>query len=152
MTGSRKPPGSPVSRSAGRDMGRVLALDHGTVRIGVAVSDAAGIAAHPHGYVDSARALDGIRALIAEFEIDRIVVGLPVSLDGSEGPAASAAREFAGAVADATGLPTELVDERFTTAIAERVLIEGGARRDRRREVRDGVAAAVLLQGWLESR
>jgi len=131
-------------------MGRVLALDHGTVRIGVAVSDAAGIAAHPRGYLAGSGALDGVRELIAEFDVERIVVGLPVNLDGSEGPSAAAARAFAGEVADATGLPVELVDERFTTAIAERALIAGGARRDRRREVRDGVAAAVLLQGFLE--
>ena len=134
-------------------MGRVLALDHGTVRIGMAVSDAAGIAAHPRGHLDAGEDVLGrLRELIAELDIDRIVVGLPVSLDGSEGPSAYAARAFAAEIAEATGLPTELVDERFTTAIAERALIETGTRRDRRREVRDGAAAAVLLQGWLESR
>ena len=132
-------------------MGRVLALDHGSVRIGVAVSDAAGIAAHPRGYIDAdGRALERVGALVAELDVDRIVVGLPVSLDGSEGPSAIAARAFAAEVAESTGLPTELADERFTTAIAERALIETGTRRDRRRRVRDGAAAAVLLQGWLE--
>lgn len=143
----------PESRSAGCDVGRVLALDHGSVRIGVAVSDAAGIAAHPRGHLDAAGpVVEQVRQLIAELDIERIVVGLPVSLDGSEGPSAAAARAFAAEVAKATGVPTELVDERFTTAIAERALIEKGTRRDRRRELRDGAAAAVLLQDWLEGR
>jgi len=132
-------------------VGRVLALDHGSVRIGIAVSDAAGIAAHPRGFVAVGEDVQGrLRELIAELGIDRIVVGLPVSLDGSEGPSAHAARAFAAEVAASTGLPTELVDERFTSAIAERALIETGTRRDRRRQRRDGAAAAVLLQGWLD--
>lgn len=134
-------------------MGRVLALDHGTVRIGVAVSDAVGIVAHPRGHIDAGGfALERVRELTTELEIERIVVGLPVSLDGSEGPPAAAARAFAAEIAEFTGIPTELVDERFTTAIAERALIETGTRRERRRQLRDGAAAAVLLQDWLESR
>ncbi|HSM02411.1 MAG TPA: Holliday junction resolvase RuvX [Acidimicrobiia bacterium] len=134
-------------------MGRVLALDHGSVRIGVAVSDAAGIAAHPRGHLSaSGPVVEQVCELIAELEIERIVVGLPVSLDGSEGPSAAAARAFAAEIAEATGVPTELVDERFTTAIAERAMIETDTRRDRRRELRDGAAAAVLLQDWLERR
>lgn len=134
-------------------MGRVLALDHGSVRIGVAVSDAAGIAAHPRGHLRaSGPVVEQVCELIAELEIERIVVGLPVSLDGSEGPSAAAARAFAAEIAEATGVPTELVDERFTTAIAERAMIETDTRRDRRRELRDGAAAAVLLQDWLERR
>jgi putative Holliday junction resolvase len=134
-------------------VGRVLALDHGTVRIGVAVSDAAGIVAHPRGYIDAGGSvIDRVRELITELEIERIVVGLPVSLDGSEGPPAVAARAFAAEIGELTGIPTELVDERFTTAIAERALIETGTRRERRQRLRDGAAAAVLLQDWLESR
>jgi len=135
-------------------VGRVLALDHGTVRIGVAVSDAAGITAHPRGFIDAGApdCLDRIRNLVAELDVEHIVVGLPIGLDGAEGAAAAAAREFAGEVTDATGLPTELVDERYTTVIAERALIATGSRRERRRQVRDGAAAAILLQDYLERR
>jgi putative Holliday junction resolvase len=133
-------------------VGRILALDHGTVRIGVAVTDAAGISAHPQGFLAAAEPslMASITELVAELGVDRILVGLPTGLRGSEGPAASAARAFAGEVAEATGVSVELVDERFTTAIAERALIETGTRRKRRRQVRDGAAAAVLLQGYLE--
>jgi putative Holliday junction resolvase len=110
-------------------MGRIVALDHGTHRIGVAVSDAIG--------------------MTAQWEVDVIVVGLPVGLDGTERGAAIAARAFAAEVSTATGLRTVLYDERFSTVVAERAMIEGGARRDRRRAKRDGVAAAVFLQDYL---
>jgi putative Holliday junction resolvase len=135
-------------------MGRILGLDPGTRRIGVAVSDALQMTAQPRQALDaSASALmERINALAAEVEAERIVVGLPISLNGNEGPAAQAARDFAAKVAEATGLPVELQDERFSTATAERVLVEAGLRRSRRRRVRDGVAAAVFLQAYLDGR
>lgn len=134
------------------DVGRVLALDHGSIRIGVAVSDLLGITAHPHSVIAAGPGiLDRIGTLVADLDVERIVVGLPVGLDGSEGAAAREARSFAADVGDATGLPTELVDERFSTVIAERVMIEVGERRDRRRRSRDGVAAAVFLQSYLDA-
>jgi len=134
--------------------GRILALDHGTVRIGVAVSDEESIGAHPREFIAAGKpdTIERIRNLAADLGVVRIVVGLPVGLDGSEGPAAAAARDFAGQVAEATGIATELVDERFTTVIAERALIGTGSRRGRRRQIRDSAAAAVLLQGYLEKR
>lgn len=134
-------------------MGRILALDHGTVRVGVAVTDAAGIAAHPRPFLAvSDTLLPEIAELVAELDVDRILVGLPTGLNGMEGVAASAARVFAAEVREATGVAVEFVDERFTTAMAERALIETGTRRERRREVRDSAAAALLLQDYLERR
>lgn len=131
---------------------RVLGLDPGTRRIGVALSDATGTIAAPHSVIDrrSVDVVESLRGLVAEHGIELIVVGLPVSLSGTEGPSAAAARAFAESVADATDLPVVLQDERFTTVTAEDALIEGGVRRRERRELRDQVAAAVMLQGFLD--
>lgn len=132
--------------------GRVLALDPGTRRVGVAVSDPLGISAQPHGVLDALAPdfMDQVVRLGVELGVERIVVGLPVSLNGTEGPAAAAARGFAAEVARATGLPVDLLDERFTTVSAERVLVQAGLSGRRRRAVRDRVAAAVLLQSYLD--
>jgi putative Holliday junction resolvase len=132
--------------------GRGRALDFGTRRVGVAVSDPLGISAQPHSVLDGTDpGLMGIIGRLAgDLAVERIVVGLPLSLDGNEGPAAVAARRFAAEVAAATGLPVELLDERFTTVSAERVLVEAGLSGRRRRVVRDRVAAAVLLQSYLD--
>lgn len=131
---------------------RVVALDFGTRRVGVAVSDPLGITAQAHSVLDAddPALMDRITRLAGELGAERIVVGLPVSLDGSEGPAAAAARRFAEEAGAATGLPVHLVDERFTTVSAERVLVEAGLSGRRRRRVRDRVAAAVLLQSYLD--
>jgi putative Holliday junction resolvase len=133
-------------------MTRIVALDPGTRRIGVAVSDPLGITAQPHGTLEaSAPDLDEqLRALATEVGAELIVVGLPLGLNGTEGRAARDARVFALRVGEATGLPVELHDERLTTVTAERVLLEAGLRRERRRAARDRVAAAVLLQSYLD--
>jgi len=132
--------------------GRVLALDPGTRRVGVAVSDPLGISAQPHAVLDATAPglMAEIRRLSADLGVGQIVVGLPVSLNGGEGPAAAGARRFAGRVAEATGLPVHLLDERFTTVSAERVLVAAGLSGRKRRTVRDRVAAAVLLQAYLD--
>jgi putative Holliday junction resolvase len=135
-------------------MGRILALDPGTQRIGVAVSDALKMIAQPHSVLDGGDPglMGSIAGLVTDLDVERIVVGLPVSLNGGEGPAAAEAREFAAAVAGATGLPVDLQDERFSTVTAERVLREGGLSGKRRRRVQDRVAAAVFLQSYLDGR
>ncbi|HAX81417.1 MAG TPA: Holliday junction resolvase RuvX [Actinobacteria bacterium] len=108
--------------------GRVVALDHGTKRIGIAVSDPLGITAQPVGVVPAgAEFIADLGRLMAGWEVDVIVVGLPVGLDGTEGAAAASARAFAAEVGAATGLPTVLYDERFSTVVAERAMIAGGA-------------------------
>lgn len=135
-------------------MGRVVALDHGTHRIGVAVSDPLGIAAQPWGVLQAGAGFtEALVAALAEWgDVETIVVGLPLALDGHEGRAAEQARRFASEVQEAVGITTVLYDERFSTVVAERAMIEGGARRERRRQRRDGVAAAVFLQDYLDGR
>ena len=133
---------------------RALGIDLGSRRIGVALSDSAGTLATPYEVVarsgDRRRDHRRIAELAAEAEALVLVVGLPLSLDGSDGPAATAARAEAVELAEATGLPVELWDERLTTVTADRQLqaIDLDARE--RRRVVDKVAASVLLQAWLD--
>lgn len=144
-----KRPDAPYGRF---ELGRILGLDYGTRRIGVAVSDPSHLTAHPLCVIRTERTDVGarLRALVAEHDVERIVVGLPVSLSGEEGPAAARARRFAASVAETTGLPVDLSDERFTTRTAEEALIEGRVRRRRRRDLVDKVAAAVMLGHYLD--
>lgn len=142
--------------SVGITMGRVLGVDLGARRIGLAVSDLTGTIASPHSVVtrsgDPAADHRRVAEVASEVEAGMIVVGLPLSLSGADGPAARAAREEAVALAAATGLPVETADERFTTVTAERALVAGGVRRSARKALVDKVAAAVLLQSWLDGR
>jgi putative Holliday junction resolvase len=137
------------------ERGRVLALDRGEVRVGVAISDELGMLAHPRPNLDGRRGkamFEAIAEMAREEGVTRILVGLPLDPKGSDGPAARRALRFAQEVADATGLEVEMVDERMTTVLAERSLREAGvAKKDRRARV-DGAAAAWLLQGWLDAR
>jgi putative holliday junction resolvase len=125
---------------------RVLALDHGAARCGVAVSDPTGTLATPVGVVerpDTNRGLDRIEALVHEHDAVLVVVGLPLSLSGGDSAQTAEARAFAARLGERLDVPVELYDERFTTALASRV--PGEAAEDAR-------AAAVLLEGWLEAR
>lgn len=133
-------------------MSRIVGLDPGERRVGVAVSDAAGITAQPWGVIDLRHDDLGatLRRVVDDTGATLVVVGLPVSLAGHEGPAAARARQLGAAVADSCGLPIEFWDERFTTTVAERALTEAGVRRKRRRDVRDKVAAVVMLQSYLD--
>ncbi|MGQ0847781.1 MAG: Holliday junction resolvase RuvX [Actinomycetota bacterium] len=130
--------------------GRILGVDHGSRRVGVAVSDSLHITAQPLEVVERNRAVARIVELASRYEVDTIVVGLPTSLDGTERMAATAARAFAADLGAATGLPVEMVDERFTSSTAEKVMLEGGIRRRRRRQNIDKVAAAIILQTFLD--
>jgi putative Holliday junction resolvase len=135
---------------------RVLALDLGTKRIGVAVSDPTGTLASPLEVLTRSgdRALDHQRIgqLVADTGAERVVVGLPLSLDGSIGPAAAAVLEEVHELAAALGVPVETYDERLTTVTADRALSERGLRAEARRRVVDKAAATVLLQAWLDGR
>jgi len=132
-----------------------MAVDPGSKRVGVAVSDPTGTIAQALATV-AAEPADTLPSRLAEIarsqDAQRIVVGLPLRLDGTHGPEAAAARRLAHGLRQASRLPVELVDERLTTAAAERSLIEGGVRRDKRRLSVDRVAATLLLQGHLDSR
>ncbi len=133
----------------------MLAIDPGSKRVGVAVSDPTGTIAQPLTTV-AAEPHESLASRLADVasqnEAARIVVGLPRRMDGSYGPEAKAARELADALRKASGLPVELVDERLTTVAAERAMIAGGARRAKRRADVDRVAAALLLQSHLDRK
>ncbi|HMS11993.1 MAG: Holliday junction resolvase RuvX [Microthrixaceae bacterium] len=134
---------------------RTIGIDVGTRRIGVALSNSAGTLATPYDVVDArdrGAALRRIAALAAEAEAEAVVVGLPMHLDGRLGAAAKAALKFARQVGDTTGLPVETYDERLTTVTAERSLKELNLDAPARRKVVDKVAAAVMLQAWLDHR
>lgn len=135
---------------------RALGLDVGSHRIGVALSDDLKITAQPFVVlaVQGGRdVVDRIRALCAEHEVDTIVIGLPLSMSGGDrGSSGVRARELAARLGEAVSAEIVLWDERFTTAQAERVLIEGNVRRADRRKVVDKIAAALILQGYLDAR
>jgi putative holliday junction resolvase len=138
---------------------KAIALDLGSRRIGVAVSDAAGTLAFPRPYIPrhADRALDhrAVADVVEEVGAVVVVVGLPLSLDGSRGPAARAAEEEAAALArslQGLHVTVETFDERFTTVVAEAALGSAGADSRQRRVRVDGAAATVLLQSWLDAR
>ena len=131
---------------------RIAALDVGEVRIGVAVSDELGIAAHGVGVVrrvGGRRDLEALVAMLAPYAPERLVVGLPLNMNGSEGPQAARVRTFGAELAAHTGLPVEFWDERLTTVAAGRVLLEADLSRRRRRGLIDKVAATLILQTYL---
>jgi putative Holliday junction resolvase len=132
--------------------GRIMGLDYGTRRIGVALSDLLHLTAQPHSVLpaDSEQLAAELHQLADENDVELVVVGLPVNLAGEETLAAAGARRLAALAAQATSLPVKMFDERFTTKTAERTLIAGGVRRQRRKQVIDKVAAAVMLQTFLD--
>lgn len=135
-------------------MGRVLGIDLGRRRVGVAVSDELGILAVPlTTLTDERTTSDRVRRVIRlarEHGVDRFVVGMPLRMDGSEGPEAVAARAFADRLRDRSARPVDLVDERLSTVEAGRRLQEAGARN--RHEKIDQASAVVILQSWLDGQ
>lgn len=133
---------------------RILALDHGTKRIGVAVSDELKLIAQPLEYLPAepfADFLVRLKEILREKEVELILVGLPRNMDGSYGPAALKVQAFVAALNSAITIPIETRDERLTSVQANRVLIQGGVRRKQRKEKVDKMAAAILLQSYLDS-
>lgn len=135
---------------------RALGLDLGAKRIGVAVSDRSGTIASPLTVITRSGRRDDdhrrIAALVVEEEAEILVIGLPLTMSGEMGSAANAAVAEAEALATVVGVPIETCDERLTTVTAERALIAADMRREARRQVIDKVAAAVMLQAWLDRR
>lgn len=135
---------------------RVLAIDYGTVRIGLALSDPMKIVASPletYRKQDEASDLAYLKHVVDEHEVERIVVGLPRNMDGSEGPQAKLTRTFADKLAAALDdVPVEFWDERLSSAVAERAMLEADLSRKKRKDRRDKVAACVILQGYLQAR
>ena len=133
---------------------RCLGLDVGDKRIGVAISDPEQILASPLSTItrdDDEKAIDAIIELVGKHEVQRIVVGLPYSLDGSVGRQASKVMAFVEQLSKCTEADIETRDERLSTVAAERLLVEAGTKRDTIRLRRDAAAAAFILQGYLDS-
>ena len=138
-------------------MKRKVALDVGDVRIGVAVSDMLGITANPREtYVRKGKTFeDDINYFVKyakEEDADAFVIGLPMNMDGTEGPRAEVTRQFGEALKEASGLQVIYVDERLTTVSAERMLIGADVRREKRKQVIDKVAATIILQSYLDGQ
>lgn len=138
-------------------MKRKVALDVGDVRIGVAVSDMLGITANPREtYVRKGKTFeDDINYFVKyakDEDADAFVIGLPMNMDGTEGPRAEVTREFGEALKEASGLQVIYVDERLTTVSAERMLIGADVRREKRKQVIDKVAATIILQSYLDGQ
>ena len=135
---------------------RALGIDLGSKRIGIAVSDRTGTIASPLTMLQRSGSVrrdhEAIRALVVEEEAEMLVVGLPLNMNGTSGPAAKAAIAEAEALATVVGVPVITFHERRTTVTADRALIEAGISAQARRKLVDKVAAAVLLQTWLDSR
>lgn len=133
---------------------RILALDYGTKRIGVALSDELGWTAQPLETLNR-RTLDRdiahIASLVGTHEVRQVLLGLPLQLDGREGPAIRAMREFQYRLEEGVPVPVILWDERLTTKSAEDLLIAADVSRKKRKGVVDRIAASILLQSYLES-
>jgi putative holliday junction resolvase len=133
---------------------RILALDHGTRRIGVAVSDELKLIAQPIEFIPAesfAKFLERLKELLLEKQVELILVGMPRNMDGSYGPAALKVQEFVAALKNAITTPIKTWDERLTSSQANRFLIQGHVRREKRKEKVDALAAAILLQSYLDS-
>ncbi len=134
--------------------GRVAGVDFGTVRMGVALSDPERTLASPYeNYTRRSPQADAewFRRLAAEEDVRLFVVGLPLHLDGHESPKCAVARQFAAWLHEATGVPVELFDERFTSVEAEHLLLDAGLTSRRRKRRRDMLAAQIMLAAYLES-
>ncbi len=133
---------------------RILALDHGTKRIGIALSDELKMIAQPLEFVLAEPFLGFVtrlKEIIREKEVELILIGMPRNMDGSYGPAALKVQEFIAVLKDLVAIPIKTWDERLTSAQAQRFLIQGGVRRQDRKEKVDKTAAAILLQSYLDS-
>jgi putative Holliday junction resolvase len=133
---------------------RILALDHGTVRIGVAVSDELKMLAHPVEHIPAdpfPDFLERLKVLIREKEVELVVVGMPRNMDGSYGEAAAKVRAFVTVLRETVQVPIRTWDERLTTVQAQRGMRQGGRKGGDARDRIDAAAAAVLLQGYLDS-
>ena len=133
---------------------RILAIDHGTKRMGIAISDELKLIAQPleffpaEPFVDF---LERLKELLREKEVEQVLVGMPRNMNGSYGPAALKVQEFVGVLKTSLAVPIVTWDERLTSAQANRFLIQGNVRRQERKQRVDKMAAAILLQSYLDS-
>jgi len=132
---------------------RILAIDHGTKRVGIAISDEMKMIAHPLEFIPAEpfdRFLARLQELLCQKEVELILVGMPRNMDGSYGSAALKVEEFISALRSNTIVPVKTWDERLTSVQANRLLIQGNVRREKRKEKVDQMAAAILLQSYLD--
>lgn len=135
------------------EQGRLIGLDIGSKRIGIAVCDEGQIVSSPWGMVEqTSRAITDIGRIVVEVGAIGIIAGLPTGMSGREGMQAAETRQFAEAVGTELDLPLDYWDERLTSSQAERMLIDAGMRRKNRRERIDALAASLMLQSYLDSR
>lgn len=132
-------------------MSRVLGVDYGTKRVGLALSDEIRLTAQPYGVVPRHQLADTLHTLAGEYDIGEVVVGLPTGLSGHEGDSADGARRLGAEISETMGVDVFYVDERFTSRLAESALLESGMKRRERKETVDKVAAAIILQTYLDS-
>ncbi|MVO99613.1 Holliday junction resolvase RuvX [Paenibacillus lutrae] len=134
---------------------RTMGLDYGDKTIGVAVSDLLGLTAQGVEVIrrtSPVRDFDHLKRLIGEYEVTEIVVGLPKNMNGTIGPRGEICQEFAGQLEEAFALPVRMWDERLTTVSATRTLLEADVSRKKRKQVVDKIAAALILQGYMDSK
>lgn len=152
---------APVCRPARRDCNdrlysmRIMCIDLGTKTIGMAVSDPMGLTAQPVSTIRRKALAADIAELLrtaSEREVERIVVGLPINMNGTEGPRALQTRRFVERLKEHTLLPVEFWDERMSTAAVTRVLIDADVSREKRKASVDKLAASYILQGYLDNR
>ena len=136
-------------------MTRLLGLDIGERRVGMALSDLLDITAQPLGVLERSNLktdLDELSRICSENNVRELVVGLPTNQQGEIGPQAEKVMDFAGRIGDKTGLPVRTWDERFTTVAADRALRDGGVHGRKRKGIRDRMAAQMILQGYMDAR
>ena len=134
---------------------RVMALDHGTRRVGVALSDELKMIATPLEFIPAepfTELVARLQEIIGTKQVELLLVGMPRNMDGSYGPAAEAVKEFVAALQAHVSTPIRFWDERLTSVQANRALIEANVRRDKRKGLVDKMAAALLLQSYLDSQ
>ncbi|NLB08413.1 MAG: Holliday junction resolvase RuvX [Clostridiales bacterium] len=136
-------------------MGRIMGIDYGSRRMGIALSDPLGLLASGLETIqrrgeDDSSVIRRIAELCTAHEVKRIILGLPRRTDGKSGEAERSARDFAAGLAEATGLEVIFADERYTTVLAGRIMREAGIKRDKRRALVDQIAAEIILQDWLD--
>lgn len=134
---------------------RVIGIDLGSKRIGIALSDSDLTVATPLDVIERSGNVENdhiaILKITDEWEVKRIIVGLPISLDGTLGASAQSVIDEISRLGDLTDIPIETHDERFTTVTAEQILLQQNVKRDKKKRVIDKVAAAIILQGWIDS-
>jgi len=132
---------------------RILGLDYGSVRVGVAISDPCGIIAQPKGFIKAEpkkECVAEIDKICSDLNVEKIVIGLPLHMSGEEGASAVAARELGVAIQDKINIPIFFIDERLTTVSAEKALMEANVKGEKKKEKVDSVAAAIILQLYLD--